>query len=267
VLYLTSMKFHLTLPAFAALYLLIVTDAGAETITNARYSNPVDRYGHFAPGQPHEYSDLVVTTNTGRRLVLQLPEQEVFEDVNPRFLRLARGEPEEILSIVSNRNSGSRLVVIGLNRDQLKINAQSRPIGMPMRWLNPVGVADLDGDGRAEIAAVITPHIGGTLKVYRRTGINLVEIAALNGFSNHIYGSPELRLSTPASIAGQMRLLVPDVTRRYLRVIAFTDDGLVETGRCELHSPITGAIRVMPSSEVTVEVSTGQQLIDLNDCL
>jgi hypothetical protein len=253
--------------AFTALCILVAADVGAETITNARYSNPVDRYGHFAPGQPHEYSDLVVTTDTGRRLVLQLPEEDVFEDVNPRLLSLARGEPEEILSIVSNRNSGSRLVVIGLNRDQLKINAQSRPIGMPMRWLNPVGVADLDGDGRAEIAAVITPHIGGTLKVYRRTGINLVEITALTGFSNHIYGSPELRLSTPASIAGQMRLLVPDVTRRYLRVIAFTDDGLVETGRCELHSPITGAIRVMPSAEVTVEVSTGQQLIDLNDCL
>ena len=253
--------------AFTALCILVVADVGAETITHARYSNPVDRYGHFAPGQPHEYSDLVVTTNTGRRLVLQLPEEDVFEDVKPRLLRLARGEPEEILTIVSNRKSGSRLVVIGLNGDQLKINAQSRPIGMPMRWLNPVGVADLDGDGRAEIAAVITPHIGGTLKVYRRTGVYLVEITALTGFSNHIYGSPELRLSTPVSIAGQMRLLVPDVTRRYLRVIAFTDDGLVETGRCELHSPITGAIRVMPSSEVTVEVSTGQQLIDLNDCL
>jgi len=260
------MELHQKLLAFTALCILVAADVSAETITNARYSNPVDRYGHFAPGQPHEYSDLVVTTNTGRRLVLQLPEEDVFEDVNPRLLRLARGEPEEILSIVSNRNSGSRLVVIGLNRDQLKINAQSRPIGMPMRWLNPVGVADLNGDGRAEIAAVITPHIGGTLKVYRRTGINLVEIAALTGFSNHIYGSPELGLSTLVSIAGQMRLLVPDVTRRYLRIIAFADDSLVETGRCELHSPITGAIRVMPASEITVEVSTGQQLIDLNDC-
>ncbi len=264
---LTQMKFHLTLGAFVALFFLIGTDVGAETITHARYSNPVDRYGHFAPGQPHEYSDLVVTTDTGRRLVLQLPEEEVFEDVKPRLLRLARREPEEILTIVSSRKSGSRLAVIGLDGDQLKINAQSRPIGTPMRWLNPVGVADLDGDGRAEIAAVITPHIGGTLKVYRRTGINLVEITALTGFSNHIYGSPELRLSTPASIAGQMRLLVPDVMRQNLRIIAFADDGLAEIGGCELGSPITGAIRVMSAAEVTVEVSTGQQLIDLNDCL
>jgi len=114
---------------------------------------------------------------------------------------------------------------------------------------------------------VITPHIGGTLKVYRRTGINLVEIAALTGFSNHIYGSPEQGLSTPVSIAGQMRLLVPDVTRRYLRIIAFVDDSLIEIGRCELSSAVTGAIKVKSPSEIAVSLSTGQRLITLNDCL
>ncbi|PMR68583.1 hypothetical protein CR158_22340 [Halomonas heilongjiangensis] len=41
---------------------------------------------------------------------------------------------------------------------------------MPNRWLNPVGVADLSGNGEAEIAAVTTPHIGGVLRVYRRSG-------------------------------------------------------------------------------------------------
>jgi len=261
------MGLHQKLLAFTALCILVAADVGAETITNARYSNPVDRYGHFAPGQPHEYSDLVVTTNTGRRLVLQLPEEDVFEDVNPRLLKLACGEPEEILAIVSNHNSGSRLVLIGLVGERLKITAQSRAIGTPMRWLNPVGVADLDGDGCAEIAAVITPHIGGILKVYRRTGDDLVEIATLAGFSNHIYGSPELGLSTPVSVAGQMRLLVPDLTRRYLRIIAFVDDSLIEIGRCELNSPVTGTIKVKLPSEVAVGLSTGQQLITLNDCL
>jgi len=136
-----------------------------------------------------------------------------------------------------------------------------------MRWLNPVAVTDLDGDGRAEIAAVITPHIGGTLKVYRRAGSDLVEIAALAGFSNHVYGSPELRLSSPVLIADRMHLLVPDATRRYLRIIAFTGDSLMEMGRCELRQPVTGPVRVMPSSEITVGYHTGQQLIALNDCL
>lgn len=261
------MKLRRSLLASTALFVLIAADVGAENITHARYSSPVERYGHFAPGQPHEYSQLLATMNTGRRLVLQLPEEDVFEDVQPRLLKLAYGEPEEILAIVSNHNSGSRLVLIGLVGERLKITAQSRAIGTPMRWLNPVGVADLDGDGRAEIAAVITPHIGGTLKIYRRSGADLVEITALTGFSNHIYGSAELGLSTPVSIAGQMRLLVPDVTRRYLRIIAFADDSLREIGRCELNGPLTGAIRVMPSSAIAIGVPAGQQLIALSDCL
>ena len=261
------MGLHQKLLAFTALCILVAADVGAESITQARYSTPVERYGHFAPGRPHEYSQLLATLNTGRRLVLQLPEEDVFEDVQPRLLKFAYGEPEEILAIVSNHNSGSRLVLIGLVGERLKITAQSRAIGTPMRWLNPVGVADLDGDGYAEIAAVITPHIGGILKVYRRTGVDLVEITALTGFSNHIYGSPELGLSTPVLIAGQMRLLVPDVTRRYLRIIAFVDDSLIEIGRCELSSPVTGAIKVKSPSEIAVGLSTGQQLITLNDCL
>ena len=90
-----------------------------------------------------------------------------------------------------------------------------------MRWLNPVAVADLDGDGAAEIAAVITPHIGGTLKIYHRAGDRLEEIAALGDFSNHVYGSAELGLSALLADRNGIRLLVPNGNRTMLRVIEF----------------------------------------------
>ena len=163
-------QFRHSMLAFAALFALLGSNAGAETITAARYATPVERYGHFALGRPHEYGRLLATTSTGRTLAMVLPADEVFEDLVPRRVRLAPDEPEELLAIVSRRDAGSRLVLIGMNAAGLTISAQSRAIGTPMRWLNPVGVADLDGDGHAEIAAVITPHIGGTLKVYRRRG-------------------------------------------------------------------------------------------------
>lgn len=118
--------------------------------------------------------------------------------------------------------------------------ARSAPIGTPNRWLNPVGIADLDGDGVAEIAAVTTPHIGGVLRIYRRIGELLVEVDSLAGFSNHVFGSAELGLSKPALIAGRMQLLVPDAQRASLRVIALSGAGLLETGRCLLPVPITG---------------------------
>ncbi|HRF04535.1 VCBS repeat-containing protein [Accumulibacter sp.] len=249
-----------------ALLALSATVADAETITNARYAAPVERYGHFALGRPHEYARLTVSTAAGQRHALELPDDEVFEDLTPRLLTLAAGEPPELLVIVSHRNSGARLALIGLHDGRLDISAQSPPIGTPMRWLNPVGVADLDGDGQAEIAAVTTPHRGGTLRVYRRTGKQLLEIAALAGVSNHTYGSPELGLSTPVAIAGRTQLLLPDPTHRRLRLIALQDGQLVETAHCPLAAPLSGAVRQASATEVAVELRSGPALIALQDC-
>lgn len=263
------MKRRRALFAVTAAFAVIALDVGAENITKARYDTPVDRYGHYAPGRPHEYANLAATTDAGRGLVLQLPEEEVFEDTEPRLVRLgSRGAQEVlVLVVISARKSGSRLALIGLGDDGLKIVAQSAAIGAPMRWMNPVGVADLDGDGSAEIAAVVTPHIGGTLKVYRRAGGDLVEIASLAGFSNHVYGSPELSLSAPVVIAGRTLLLVPDTTRRHFRILTLKDGSLVETGRCSLRAPATGPVRLISSSQVSVGLDSGQQVVMLEDCL
>ncbi len=112
-----------------------------------------------------------------------MPIDEVFEDLAPRLVQVTDQVPTELLVIVSSLDSGSRLALVGLGANRLEMVAQSAPIGMPNRWLNPVGVADLSGNGEAEIAAVTTPHIGGVLRVYRRRGERLVEIASLGGQS------------------------------------------------------------------------------------
>lgn len=225
--------------SLCVLLVLMAPFAQADRIIAARYAEPVERYGHFALGRPHEYAHLVATTDAGRDAVLDLPADEVFEDLAPRLVRLADQAPPALLVIVSARDGGSRLALVGLDGSRLEIVAQSVPIGGPNRWLNPVGVADLDGNGEAEIAAVTTPHIGGVLRVYRRRGARLVEIASLGGFSNHVYGSRQLALSKPARIDGRMQLLVPDGRRESILAIGLTDAGLVETDRCRLSEPIT----------------------------
>ncbi|MDN3556853.1 hypothetical protein [Halomonas maura] len=227
------------LPALCALLVLLASSAWAEEIIAARYAEPVERYGHYALGRPHEYARLVATTDAGRDTALALPGDEVFEDLAPRLVKLTEQAPPALLVIVSSRDGGSRLALVGLGGDRLEMLAQSAPIGRANRWLNPVGVADLDGDGEAEIAAVTTPHVGGVLRVYRRRGERLVEIASLSGFSNHVYGSRQLKLSKPARIDGRMRLLVPDGRREAVRVIGLGEAGLVETERCRLDEPVT----------------------------
>ncbi|MDH4093887.1 MAG: VCBS repeat-containing protein [Betaproteobacteria bacterium] len=241
--------------------------AGAETITAARYTDPVERYGHFALGRPHEYARIAATTDQGRTLTYALPEDEVFEDLAPRIVQLSAPEPQELLVIVSNRGAGARLMLLGLRDGRLEPGAQSAAIGVPMRWLNPVGVADLDGDGRAEIAAVITPHVGGVLAVYRRQASRLVEIGSLSGFSNHAYRSPELSLSAPMRVAGRIRLLVPDTARRRLRIVGLEAEGLIEIGACPLPSPVIGPLEVVSAASVSIGLAGGEQVVAPADCL
>ncbi|MCY7371679.1 MAG: VCBS repeat-containing protein [Polaromonas sp.] len=253
--------------AFAAILAAFAAGAFAESITGAHYTTPSTRYGHFALGRPHEYAKLTTITDAGRKLVFELPDNEVFEDLAPRIVRLSADTPTELLAIVSRHGAGSRLMLIGLRGGGLETTAQSPAIGTPMRWLNPVAVADLDGDGQAEIAAVIMPHIGGTLKVYKRRGAALVEIAAQAGFSNHVYGSAELALSAPIVIAGTTHLLVPDTTRLNLRIVGLKGGRLIEAGVCALPEPLTGALTVVSLSQIAIEQGPGRRLTVPDDCV
>lgn len=69
--------------ALSTLIVLMAPAAWAERIVAARYAEPVERYGHFALGRPHEYACLIATTDAGRDLGLELPGDEVFEDLAP----------------------------------------------------------------------------------------------------------------------------------------------------------------------------------------
>lgn len=243
-----------------------VVMADSDRIAAAQYADPVTRYGHFAPGRPHEYARIEARMASGATRVHVLPDTEVFEDVRPRLVRLAANEPVRLLTVVSHRDLGAALVLLGVENNQLKVVARSKAIGTPMRWLNPVATADLDGDGVAEVAAVITPHISGTLKIFRRSGDKLQEIAALGGFSNHVYGSSDLALSILFAEGGRKHLLIPDQSRTVLRVVEFTDGRLRETGRCTLAAPVTGAIVDLGSGEVEITQGDGKQRLKFANC-
>ena len=258
---------RLSLRTIACLAIAIAAwPACAQTLTDTRYIEPVNRYGHFALGRPHEYAAVTATTGTGKTLTLHLAADEVFEDLAPRIVKLSPNAADELLVIVSNRTTGSRLALVGQHDGRLILSAQSAPIGTPMRWLNPVGIADLDGDGQAEIAAVITPHIGGILKVYRHIAEKLVEVAAMDGFSNHTYGSPEQALSLVTRVDSQPRLLVPDATKTALRLIALRQGHLVETARCPLENRLTGPVQLLSDDNVRIFANGGQQLVNVSTC-
>lgn len=221
---------------------IVVT--GTRNIRAAWYRKPTDRYGHAVLGDGIEAGGIALRLEGGYLETLELTTEAVFEDRAPRIVDIDGDEVDEILAVKSYTSAGAALAVIETSDRGLRMAAESEPIGQAFRWLNPVGVGDFDGDGRREIAAVITPHLGAVLKLYEWRGDRLVEDHSADGFSNHAIGSPEQGLSKVADMDGDglPDLIVPDAARRDLRVVSFAFGTFRQLAEVENAEPIGLAV-------------------------
>lgn len=153
-------------------------------IVAAEYTQPTTRYDHGVLGDAVEWGALQVRLADGRVQTFVLPETLVFEDIAPRLADLDGDGAPEVIVVESSLTMGGRLAVWGAAG---RITATPH-IGTRNRWLAPVGAADLDGDGRTEIAFVDRPHLAKVLRVWRYEAGRLTEVAAADGFSNHQIG-------------------------------------------------------------------------------
>lgn len=236
---------------------------GRRDIILAWLADPTDRYRHGALGDVIEASTLKVRLTNGTELRHPLGDDSVFEDLEPRLADLDGDGRDEVLVVRSTPLAGAALAVFGVRGGRLVKLAEAAPIGRGNRWLNPVGVADLDGDGVPEIAVVLTPHIGGTLVVYRYTGQALVERARLSGFSNHVLGSLELDLGGFLDVDGDGRadIVLPSADRRSLRAIRLDADGLREIATVSLPAAAQGNLETDARRRaVTVRLADGRRV-------
>lgn len=170
-------------------------------ILGATYGDPTARYPHGALGDPEEWGSLVLELDTcpscaqprrdTRRLVL--PEHRVFEDTAPRLHDVDGDGANEVVVVESDRDQGARLAIY----DAAGPVAATPFIGQANRWLAPVEVSDLDGDGHVELAYVDRPHLARVLRVWRflpdgAGGGRLVPVAAAEGHTNHRFGDPRI---------------------------------------------------------------------------
>ncbi|WP_116087094.1 VCBS repeat-containing protein [Tropicimonas sp. IMCC34011] len=164
-------------------------------IVDASYDAPTGRYAHGALGDDLEWGRLKVRI-AGQPpcswpyadLVAVLPDIRVFEDTEPRLADLDGDGAPEVIVVESHRDLGARLAIWGLRRGTLTRIAATSAIGTRFRWLAPLGAADLDGDGRAEIAYVDRPHLARTLRIVRLQGSRLRPVAEAEGHTNHRFG-------------------------------------------------------------------------------
>ena len=207
---------------------------GQKDIAWVWLGSPTLRYPHTALGAATHAGSLHVLTNesaTGARGRLQaisyeLPLNRVFEDRVPRLADLDGDGRDEIIVIESDAVKGSALVVLGLKAGKLVEIARSVSTGSTFRWLNPVGVADFDGDGKLDVASVTTPHVGGILTLHHFTPPKLEPYARAMDVSNHRMGALEQQLAVIVEKAGaRATIIVPDMQLKALHALRWEAPG------------------------------------------
>lgn len=196
---------------------LLPLSAMAQEITSARYAGPTRIYDHGILGDKVEYTKLILRVD-GRRVVIEVGEGFVFEDLAPRLADLDRDGKPEVIVVRTDMQRGASLAIYGVEG----LITQTPPIGSRYRWLAPVGVGDFDGNGRMEIAYVETPHLGKVLKIYRFFNRELVLAASLQGYSNHRIG--EDFISGGVRNCGQGDEIIT-ADARWQRILATTVQG------------------------------------------
>jgi hypothetical protein len=194
---------------------------GAHEVARAWFADPTKRYDHGVLGDAIEAESLVVERRDGRRDVVTLPGNAVFEDLRPRIVRLDGSD--KIVAVKSYLDRGSALAVIGERNGKYEILAETPPIGAPHRWLNPAGIADFNGDGAASIALVRMPHAVGRLELWSFRDGALHKALELGDVSNHVSGSRAQRMSAVADFDGDGKpdLAIASFDSKRLRLIAF----------------------------------------------
>ncbi len=218
--------------------------AGTRDIAFAWLGTPTMRYPHRSLGSTAHAAAIHIQTRlpAGRvqELVYKLPLTRVFEDLVPRLVDLDADGRDELVVVEADLLRGAAVVVLGLRsaakpgvsaasvgsesseplvQVELVELARSPYAGSSFLWLNPLGFGDFDGDGKTDVAAVVTPHIGGTLTLYRYQPPHLEPFAKAMDVSNHRMGAVEQELGVvvPPKVPGQRAsIVVPDMTRRAL---------------------------------------------------
>ena len=218
---------------------------GQTDIARAWLTDATKHYAHGILGDAVEAGGLAIERTDGRIARYKLDAGSVFEDRRVRLIDLDGDGRDEAIVVQSYLDAGAALAVFGLDGANVAFLSEVPAIGRANRWLNPVGAADFDGDGRTEVAFVETPHIGGSLRLYEFRDRKLREDYAVRGFSNHAIGSREQSQAAVHDWTGDgvPDIAVPDARRSAIRFVTFADGKFREFDGVAHNQKIVTALR------------------------
>lgn len=215
---------------------------GSANIAKVTLVGQTREYRHFVLGRDHEAKGFVADMADGRRVAFALPDGLVFEDRIPRLADMNGDGADEIILVMSSVTQGASLAIFEIIENGARKLAQTPHIGLANRWLNPAGIADFDGDGNLDIALVQMPHLVKRLEVWSLKRGELLRTFSEDNVSNHRGGSQYQGLSAQVDMNqdGILDLIIPDGSRRTLRVLSFVSNSVTELGSINLPAPTNG---------------------------
>ena len=208
-------------------------------------------YAHGVLGDEIEAGAVAVVDPSGGVEATLAPPGGVIEGIAPIVADVDDDGERELLVTASDAERGARLVALS-ESDAPALTGPA--VGTGFRWRHQLAVAPFGPDRETEVAAVKTPHIGGTAEFYRATGRGLELVASRRGYSTHAIGSRTLDTAVAADLDGDGRveLLLPDDPQRALAGLRRVDGGVEEAWRVSLGGRLTSNVCAVDGSEGVV---------------
>lgn len=203
-------------------------------------TDPSDRYAHAVLGDNLEATSITLLRTqpeTSVSGIIRVPEPFVIEGIAPIWTDLNGDGQREIIVTLSSSDSGAQIVVYNEAGQTL---AAGPAIGQGFRWRHQIAVAPFGPHGELELAAVLTPHLGGVVEFYQWQGESLQIVANLPGYTSHVIGTRNLDMAAAADFDGDGRveLLLPTPDLRTLGAVRRTVNGAETAWTLPLPAPL-----------------------------